>query len=40
MELNVDAPRPAWGLSGFGVEGTIETMRVFLGQSVVGVAQL
>lgn len=38
MELNVDAPRPAWGLSGFGVEGTIETMRVFLGQSVVGVA--
>ena len=38
MELNVDAPRPAWGLSGFGTEGTIETMRVFLGQSVVGVA--
>ncbi len=38
MELNVDAPRPAWGLSGFGVEGTLETMRVFLGQSVVGVA--
>jgi phenylacetaldehyde dehydrogenase len=38
MELNVDAPRPAWGLSGFGVEGTVETMRVFLGQSVVGVA--
>jgi phenylacetaldehyde dehydrogenase len=38
MELNVDAPRPAWGLSGFGVEGTRETMQVFLGQSVVGVA--
>ena len=38
MELNVDAPRPAWGLSGFGTEGTIETMRVFLGQTVVGVA--
>jgi phenylacetaldehyde dehydrogenase len=38
MELNVDAPRPAWGLSGFGVEGTRETMQVFLGQSVVGIA--
>ncbi len=38
LELNVDAPRPAWGLSGFGHEGTIETFDVFCGTSVVGVA--
>jgi phenylacetaldehyde dehydrogenase len=38
LELNVDAPRPAWGLSGFGEEGTFETFDVFCGKSVVGVA--
>jgi len=38
LELNVDAPRPAWGLSGFGQEGTLETFDVFCGVSVVGVA--
>lgn len=38
LELNVDAPRPAWGLSGFGEEGTLETFNVFCGTSVVGVA--
>jgi phenylacetaldehyde dehydrogenase len=38
LELNVDAPRPAWGLSGFGQEGTVETFDVFCGVSVAGVA--
>ncbi len=38
LELNVDAPRPAWGLSGFGEEGTLETFDVFCGKSIVGVA--
>ena len=38
LELNVDAPRPAWGLSGFGEEGTLETFNVFCGSRVVGVA--
>ena len=38
LELNVDAPRPAWGLSGFGEEGTLETFDVFCGKSVVGIA--
>lgn len=38
LELNVDAPRPAWRLSGFGEEGTLETFDVFCGKSVVGVA--
>lgn len=38
LELNIDAPRPAWGLSGFGEEGTLETFDVFCGKSVVGVA--
>ena len=33
-----NAPRPAWGLSGFGEEGTLETFDVFCGKSVVGVA--
>ncbi|NWF70495.1 MAG: aldehyde dehydrogenase [Chloroflexi bacterium] len=32
------APRPAWGLSGFGEEGTEETFRFFCGTRVVGVA--
>ncbi|GIK55660.1 MAG: aldehyde dehydrogenase [Chloroflexi bacterium] len=39
LELNVDAPRPAWGLSGFGEEGTLETFDLFCGKCVVGVAQ-
>ena len=34
LELNVDAPRPAWGLSGFGEEGTLETFDVFCGKSL------
>ncbi len=38
LELNVDAPRPAWGLSGFGEEGTLETFNVFCGKSVIGIA--
>ncbi|HUN21542.1 MAG TPA: aldehyde dehydrogenase family protein [Anaerolineales bacterium] len=32
------APRPAWHLSGYGVEGTIETFDFFTGQTVVGIA--
>ena len=31
------SPRPAWGLSGLGEEGTVETLRVFTGARVVGV---
>jgi phenylacetaldehyde dehydrogenase len=38
LELSLDAPRPAWGLSGFGEEGTLETFDVFCGKTVVGVA--
>lgn len=38
MSLNHIAPRPAWGLSGLGVEGTRETFDFFCGTSVVGVA--
>ena len=37
MSLNLMAPRPGWGLSGMGVEGTIETLRFFCGPRVVGV---
>jgi phenylacetaldehyde dehydrogenase len=37
LSLNIMAPRPSWGLSGFGVEGTIETLRFFCGTRVVGV---
>jgi phenylacetaldehyde dehydrogenase len=37
MSLNLMAPRPGWGLSGMGVEGTIETLRFFCGLRVVGV---
>jgi phenylacetaldehyde dehydrogenase len=33
------APRPAWGLSGLGDEGTRETLLFFTGTRVVGVAQ-
>lgn len=38
MSLNHMAPRPAWGLSGYGEEGTEETFRFFCGTRVVGVA--
>ena len=38
MSLNHMAPRPAWGLSGLGVEGTRETFDFFCGVSVVGIA--
>jgi len=30
-------PRPAWGLSGLGEEGTVETIRCFTNARVVGV---
>jgi phenylacetaldehyde dehydrogenase len=36
--LHPMAPRPAWGLSGFGEEGTEETFRFFCGTRVVGIA--
>jgi phenylacetaldehyde dehydrogenase len=31
------APRPAWGLSGLGTEGTVETITFFTGEQVVGI---
>ncbi len=37
ISLNLMAPRPAWGWSGFSEEGTIETYRFFCGTRVVGV---
>jgi phenylacetaldehyde dehydrogenase len=37
MSLNLLAPRPAWGWSGFSEEGTQETFRFFCGTRVVGV---
>lgn len=37
MSLHLMAPRPAFGLSGLGVEGTVETITFFAGQQVVGV---
>lgn len=37
LSLSLMAPRPAWGLSGFAEEGTIETFRFFCGTRVVGV---
>ena len=36
--LHPMAPRPAWKLSGYGVEGTAETFLFFTGTSVVGIA--
>lgn len=36
LSLNLFAPRPAWGWSGFAEEGTIETFRFFCGTRVVG----
>jgi acyl-CoA reductase-like NAD-dependent aldehyde dehydrogenase len=38
LNLNPQAPRPAWGLSGLGDEGTRETMEFFRGNRVIGVA--
>ena len=37
MGLNLFAPRPAWGWSGFAEEGTVETFRFFCGTRVIGV---
>ena len=37
LSLNLMAPRPAWGLSGLGVEGTTETFDFFTNSRVVGV---
>ncbi len=38
LNLHPQAPRPAWGLSGLGDEGTIETFEFFRGTKVIGVA--
>jgi phenylacetaldehyde dehydrogenase len=40
LSLNLMAPRPAWGLSGAGVEGTTETFDFFTNPRVVGVENL
>ncbi|HAM24550.1 MAG TPA: aldehyde dehydrogenase [Actinobacteria bacterium] len=40
LSLNLMAPRPAWGLSGLGVEGTTETFDFFTNPRVVGVENL
>ncbi|MFI6885809.1 aldehyde dehydrogenase family protein [Streptosporangium canum] len=37
MSLHLFTPRPAWGLSGLGEEGTRETLRFFTNARVVGV---
>ena len=37
LSLHLMAPRPAWGLSGLGTEGTAETITFFTGERVVGV---
>ncbi|MBO2447864.1 aldehyde dehydrogenase family protein [Actinomadura barringtoniae] len=37
MSLHLFAPRPAWGCSGLGEEGTAETLRFFTNSRVVGV---
>ncbi|WP_262849111.1 aldehyde dehydrogenase family protein [Mumia quercus] len=37
MSLHLMTPRPAWGLSGLGEEGTVETIRCFTNARVVGV---
>ena len=36
LALHPSAPRPAWGLSGYGDEGTRETLRFFCGTRVIG----
>lgn len=38
LNLNQAAPRPAWGLSGLGDEGTRETFEFFRGSRLIGVA--
>ena len=38
LNLNPSAPRPAWGLSGLGDEGTRETYEFFRGSRIIGVA--
>lgn len=38
LNLSPEAPRPAWGLSGLGDEGTRETYEFFRGTRVIGVA--
>lgn len=38
LNLHPQAPRPAWGLSGLGDEGTVETFEFFRGSRVIGVA--
>jgi len=38
LNLHPQAPRPAWGLSGLGDEGTRETFEFFRGTRVIGVA--
>jgi len=38
LSLARTAPRPAWGLSGYGEEGGFETLNFFCGKTVVGVA--
>jgi phenylacetaldehyde dehydrogenase len=40
LSLNLFAPRPAWGLSGQGDEGTTETLLFFTNNRVVGVENL
>jgi phenylacetaldehyde dehydrogenase len=40
LSLNLFAPRPAWGLSGQGDEGTLETLLFFTNHRVVGVENL
>jgi phenylacetaldehyde dehydrogenase len=37
ISLSLMAPRPAWGLSGLGAEGTVETITFFTNERVVGV---
>ncbi|MEU4317843.1 aldehyde dehydrogenase family protein [Nocardia fluminea] len=37
MSLHLMTPRPAWGWSGLGEEGTAETLRFFTGARVLGV---
>lgn len=38
LNLHPMAPRPAWGLSGLGDEGTLETFEFFRGSRVIGIA--
>lgn len=38
LNLHPMAPRPAWGLSGLGDEGVVETFEFFRGTRIIGVA--